>query len=59
MTRPGREADRPAPDVGDDAAPDVASAARRLVPELRTGWDARHAGIARRQRSLYGVRIAR
>ena len=54
MTR-GRDADRPAPDAGGDAARAAASPAGRLVPGPQTGWDARHAGIARRQR--YQIRV--
>ena len=38
-----------------DAARAAASAAGRLVPEPQTGWDAHHAGIARRQR--YQIRV--
>ena len=55
MTRRGREADRPAPDAGGDVARAAASAAGRLVPEPQTGWDARHDGIACRQR--YQIRV--
>ena len=55
MTGPGGEADRPAPDAGGDAARAAASGAGRPVSGPRTGWDARHAGIARRQR--YQIRV--
>ena len=55
MTGPGREADGPAPDASGDAARAAASAAGRPVSERRTGWDARHAGIAGRQR--YQIRV--
>jgi hypothetical protein len=55
MTRPGRDSDRSAPDADGDAARAAASAAGRLGSELPAGWDARHAGIARRQR--YQIRI--
>jgi hypothetical protein len=55
MTRRGREADRPHPDVGGDADRAAASAVGRPVSELQTGWDARHAGNARRQR--YQIRV--
>lgn len=55
MTRRGREADRPAPDAGGDGARGAASGAGRPVPEPQTGWDARRAGIARRQR--YQIRV--
>jgi hypothetical protein len=55
MTRRGRETDRSAPDAGGDAARAAPSAADRLVSEPQTGRDARHAGIARRQR--YQIRV--
>ena len=55
MTGPGREADRPAPDAGGDAARSAASAGGRPVSRRRTGWDARHAGLAGRQR--YQIRV--
>ena len=57
MTRRGREADGPAPDAGGDAARAPASAAGRPVPAPRAGRDARHAGIARRQRHRIRVRV--
>jgi hypothetical protein len=55
MTRPGGEADRPAPDAGGDAVRAAASGAGRLESEPQTGWDARHAGIAGRHR--YQIRV--
>ena len=55
MTRRGREADRPAPDAGGDAARDAASAAGRPVTEPQAGRDARHGGVARQQR--YQIRV--
>jgi hypothetical protein len=55
MTGPGGEADRPAPDVGGDAAQAAASGAGRTVSGRQTGRDARHADSARRQR--YQIRV--
>ena len=55
MTRRGREADRPHPDVAGDADRAAASAVGRPVSELQTGWDARHGGVARQQ--WYQIRV--
>jgi len=55
MTRRGPDAHRPVPDAGGDAVQAAAGAVGRLVPEPQSGLDARHSGIARRQR--YQIRV--